>query len=131
MSCFYLLCSYIHMYVVVCIMFVDIIKTNKKIKYTNLNQRPYKKITLIKNNVRYSGMVQYCTLVLEWRKSLYQSFYLFQIIGGWASIYIEMPLHAMDLKSLLLLLMSTKLVDPLCAMGVEGLMFTDNTRFHY
>ena len=37
----------------------------------------------------------------------------------------------MDLKSLLLLLMSTKLVHPLHAMGVEGLMFTDNTRFHY
>ena len=45
-------------------------------------------------------------------------------IGGWVSIYIEIPLRAMDLKSLLLLLMSS-------TIDVKALMFTDNTRFHY
>ena len=33
-------------------------------------------------------------------------------IGGWASIYIGMPLRVMNPKSFLLLLMSIKLVTP-------------------
>ena len=53
------------------------------------------------------------------------------LVGGWASIYIEMPLRAMDLKSLLLLLMSTKLVTPLRAMELLALMFTGNTTNYY
>ena len=52
-------------------------------------------------------------------------------VGGWASIYIDFPLRAMDPKSLLLLLMTTKLVDPLRAMELLGSLFTDNASIYY
>ena len=51
---------------------------------------------------------------------------------GWASIYIEMPLRAMDPKSFLLLLKSIKLVVlQLRAMDILALMITDNTNTYY
>ena len=42
-----------------------------------------------------------------------------------------MSLCAMDPKSLLLMLMSIKLVTPLRAMELHALLFTDNTIIHY
>ena len=56
---------------------------------------------------------------------------LFQIVGGWASIYIESPLCAMDLKQPMPTLIPIKLVTPLCAMKLLALMFTGNNNIYY
>ena len=46
-------------------------------------------------------------------------------VGGWASIYIESLLHAVDLKHPMPMLMTIKLVGPQCAVDPLALMLTD------
>ena len=53
------------------------------------------------------------------------------IVGGWASIYIEIPLRAIVLQHSVLVLIAIKLVTQLRAIELLALMFTGNTTNYY
>ena len=58
--------------------------------------------------------------------------YFFCVIrGGWASIYIESLLRAINLKHPMPTLMATKLVGPLRAVDLLASMFNNNGNNHY
>jgi len=52
------------------------------------------------------------------------------MIGGWASIYIEMSLRAIVLQPSVLVLIAMKLVIQLRAIELLALMFTGNTNIY-